>query len=135
MASRRHFLSFLVAAPAAIPVIAKEAARKLGLEGALGGTLGPHTLPGYGVPGVAAGGHWAHDAIKRFWSPRRQRERRETIEGAARRLDADLASMRSLSPSAAYRIQYDRTKTRIETQNWDYLQEHLAEAVKDKLGA
>lgn len=141
MLARRRFLSFLVAAPAAVPVIAKEAAAKLGLEGALGGMIGPHTLPGYGVPASLSTGaseHWAKRALREFWSPAKQRERAETIDGAARRLDPDLASMRSLSPAAAYQLQRTRCKARVEQKSLDHYndhwQEHLAEQAQRGMG-
>lgn len=142
MLARRRFLSLLGAAPAAIPVIAKEAAAKLGLEGALGGMLGPHTLPpclpSVDSCGIGTSEHWAKQAMRKFWSPTKKRERAETIDGSARRLDPDLASMRSISPAAAYQLQRARCKSRIEQQNWNYysdhLQEHLAEQAERGLG-
>lgn len=127
-ANRRGFLKLLGAAPIAAPVVAKDAAQKIGLEGALGGNIGPHFDGPMGVPD---GDHrsWIKKALSRFWSPAQKRQRAESAEWMARRLDPDLASMRSLSPAAAYRIQYERCCGRIDQRARQNLLDQLEESL------
>ena len=131
--SRRRFFGVLAAAPAAVPVVLKEAASKLGLEGALGGSIagGASGTPAMPQP---AGGNWVKKAIKNFWSKSSKRERAQTVEWQSRRLDPDLASLRSISPAAAYQIQRGRYQVRVEEQSWEYLQDTLHEQLSNGAG-
>ena len=114
-ANRRGFLAAIVA----LPVAAKEAAGKLGLQGPLGwgvegGLLhGPH--PGSALASSAdAESFWQRQLRKFTTSRSQQRYRRISARQDARRLDPDLASMRSISPAAAYALQCDRCVARHE---------------------
>lgn len=135
MLARRRFLSLLGAAPAAIPVIAREAAAKLGLEGALGGTISSSIPLGLGgVPPDPSSEPWPQRALRMFWRPTQRRERRNTVEWQARRLDPDLASMRSISPSAAYQLQRSRCAARVEHEAMASIKEHMAEEAAERMG-
>lgn len=106
--ARRGFLRLLGAAPIALPVAAREAASKVGVS-----TLG------YGMPssGFAQGcvpssgddkgwiKQWAIDAFSLAKRAERWEEIKDNPVGA---LDPDLACSRSLSMSAAIRIQRQR---------------------------
>lgn len=120
---RRSFMRALTMAPVAL----KEAAGKIGLEGVLGG----HIASGLssGVPPQADGEDgWITKKIKTYWSAKAAKERRASAAGwEARRLDADLAALRSISPSAAYTIQIDRCVERNTRNGWEELQEKAAE--------
>lgn len=128
-------MAFLPAALAAAPVAAKEAARKMGLEGAIGSMgIGGGGLAPSGCSPIPDGGSWVKRMIARFYSPQAKRERFYQAEWDARRLDSDLASMRSISPAVAYRIQLARSEKRIEGRNYVSLQEQLQEEVKAGVG-
>lgn len=106
--ARRGFLRLLGAAPIALPVAAREAASKVGVS-----TLG-YGMPSGGLhrgPPTEIGGdnewikQWAADAFSLARRAERWEEIRSNPVGT---LDPDLACSRSLSMSAAIRIQRER---------------------------
>lgn len=109
---RRSFLKFLGAAPVAAPVIAREAAVKAGVRATMpvGTMIG--TASG-SVGGCALPRGWLDEAT-RFLSASAAGRRAICMEDPSYRhefgsaLDPDLASSRSLSLSAALRIQRER---------------------------
>ena len=115
MSSRRGFLRLLAAAPVAAPVIAREAAAKAGV-----------TAMGYGMPGASSPygeaicgsseswvADWAKNVFSQAWKDDRWEEISRNPVGA---LDSDLASSRSLSLSAAVRLQKQRNFERSVVQ-------------------
>lgn len=122
-----------MAAPAALPVIAKEAAGKIGLQGVLGGASS-FLPPMSGGGDISAGESWPQMMLRRFWRPSQQRERRTHAREHARRLDPDLAAMRSISPAAAYRIQVGRCLERSEREWQEGFKEQVAEEAADRMG-
>lgn len=111
---RRSFLKFLGAAPVAAPVVAREAAARAGVSVGM-----PVTSALTGASGAVMGGSisasksWTDEAV-RFLSAsaagKRDLARKEDFfrHEFGSRLDPDLASSRSLSLSAAIRIQRER---------------------------
>lgn len=111
---RRSFLSLFAAAP----VVAQEAAAKMGLSSMVSAASMPAVGVGHaiGASPASSDDSWVKRAIAEYWSPQARRERENEAAHAARVLDPDLASMRSLSPSAAYSLQRARCLERIETE-------------------
>lgn len=108
--ARRGFLRLMAAAPVAAPVVAREAAQKAGI-----------TALGYGnpmpVPGnqSCGGGNdwikdWAKNVFSAAWKEARWQEMKSNPVGT---LDPDLASSKSLSLSAAVRMQRERNFARV----------------------
>lgn len=123
--ARRNFLKFLGAAPIAAPVVAQEAAAKMGLRSALGaaGGLGGSRPVGYAgeCPVPDGGSHldYLKTRLTRLLDPSYAEDMRRDIRGSVTTLDADLASMRGISPSAALSIQIDRiVKRNIDQETW-----------------
>jgi hypothetical protein len=108
--ARRRFLRLMAAAPVAAPVVAREAAQKAGI-GAVGlgvDQFGP-AVPGDGQSNASSEREWLLGWCKRvFTSEWEEEKRREGRNWPPSRLDPDLAASRSLSLSAAMRIQQDR---------------------------
>lgn len=127
--ARRGFLKFLGAAPIAAPVVAQEAAAKMGLQAVIGaGGLGYNSVGG--CHPVPAGSHldWLKTRVKELADPEYVSQVRRDIRYNISRLDPDLASMRGISPSAAFSIQLDRVvKKRIEEESWS-IRRQLKEA-------
>lgn len=107
--ARRGFLRLIAAAPVAAPVVAREAAQKAGV-----------TALGYGMPMPPTGGQsigngtdwirdWTREVFSAAWKEARWHEFKSNPVGA---LDPDLASSKSLSLSAAVRIQRERNFAR-----------------------
>ena len=109
--ARRGFLRLLAATPVAGPVIAREAAQKAGI-GAVGIGLDQYGPTSAGCPSSSSSDgerEWLMGWCKRVFSAEWEEEkRREGKRWMPSRLDPDLASSRSLSLSAAVRIQQDR---------------------------
>lgn len=132
--SRRKFFGLA----AAVPVVATAAATKMGLVSGTsnlgtGAMSASSTLSG-GHPGLPPSGSFAdylRRQIKEFWSPDAKRQREAEAAQHARMLDPDLASMRSLTPSAAYHIQRGRVVKRIEDERLASLNAQLASALKE----
>jgi len=110
---RRGFLRLLAAAPVAVPVVAREAAQKAGLSADAAGSIYDQAAKNYGGP-FATGSSgpdpdwcrsWAKRVFSQDWVDQTRREigRRHPWP-----LDPDLAASRSLSLSAAMRIQRER---------------------------
>lgn len=110
--ARRGFLGFLGAAPIAAPVMAREAAAKAGLGEVVAFSKGAAELSNNPwaerLQVVDQKGHakWLAEQVKNIMSPERRREAARLL--VVKRLDPDLASSRSLSLSAAMRIQKER---------------------------
>lgn len=139
--ARRGFLKALAAAPVALPVAAKEAAASMGLSGPITGA-GYSTDHGSPI-GLPAGANAGEDgpvidhfkkALQMVDSARGQRQIREDARYAARCLDSDLASMRSVSPAWAHRQQIERTVIDTITKRRAYIMDELAEHMKRKVG-
>lgn len=126
---RRGFLRLLAAAPVAVPVAAREAAQKAGV-GAVGlgiEDFGPTTSGQCWPADPASEGDWITQNAKRVFSKAWEQEQRESARGwYPARLDPDLAASRSLSLSAALRIQRDRnTQNRIDRERADAKRNYL----------
>lgn len=117
--ARRGFLKLLGAAPIAGPVVAQEAAAKMGIGSlvSLGGQLiertgdKPYITDNYNEcrPATVAEQLASYrEEIERWRSPDRRKELRRRHRHDARTLDADLASIHSMAPQRAYHIQLDR---------------------------
>ena len=113
MSTRRKFLALVGMAPVAVPVAAKEAAAAMGVSGPLGaGSAGMNIVAG-GYP-MANSVEEDHDGflkrkLKRLDGGEEGEHSANDARYSARVLDADIASLRSISPSAAYAIQRQRT--------------------------
>ena len=132
--ARRSALKMLAAIPIAGPVAVKEAAAKMGMGSLLGGgaAIGDQIEKagyGYGVPSSANIGDansmvdWLRSQAERVFTDQNVSIVRKSVirSGEARVLDADLASLRSASPSSAYHIQIERCVARrleSEQQSW-----------------
>lgn len=123
--ARRGFLKFLGAAPIAGPVVAQEAAAKMGLQPLLGGIggIGGSLLSQTGeTPRSIEYNHleWLKERLKRLADPEYLAEMRRDLKWQVNRLDPDLAAMRGISPSAALSIQIDRIMQRnIKQETWN----------------
>ena len=120
---RRGFLKFLSVSPVAAPVAAKEAAYAMGLNGSIGG-LGEHGMAPVGgqiYDGPVSSKSWIIDQVKSLFSEEERENRRLAALDYGRRLDPDLASMRSVSPAFAYRAQVARSERRIEARQKSWL--------------
>lgn len=124
---RRGFLALLGTAPIAAPVALKEAAAQMGVVSSAG-PLAVHTADLIGAsacqPSIG-NNSWVAEAIKQLASPQKQAEFNERAKRDARLLDPDLAACRSLSVSAAYRLQVERCRKRIEANERSWLLSQL----------
>lgn len=103
--ARRGFLRLIAAAPVAAPVMAREAASRAGVA-ALGSGY-PMCDPA--VPSQNSEGDWVTSVAKKVFSKAWEDEQRERVgKWSVSILDPDLASSRSLSLSAAMRLQRER---------------------------
>lgn len=130
--TRRRFLGAAVAAP----VAAKEAAQKMGLESlasmppGAGANAGIDSAFINAPPGLANDVDWAKRGLATLDSPREVAHRALMAKHQARILDADLAAMRSISPSAAYTLQRQRVEHWLrESRRSDFI-EAIAESGK-----
>lgn len=110
MSNRRGFLKLLGMAPVAAPVAAKEAAVSMGLEGALGGSVAA-AIP-MGSPIADGSKDWLKERISEHLSGESDAEYKANARHDARRLDPDLAALRSVSPAWAYQKQVERAYQR-----------------------
>ena len=119
--SRRNFFGVAAGGAVSAPVIAKEATAKMGIE-----KLGYASH--YGSSVVANDGEygtieWARKRFEKITERGNIRYRRANIRANQSSMDPDLASMRSVSPSAAYNIQVERAITRsMEREKMDVIQ-------------
>lgn len=128
--TRRKFFGAAIAAP----VAAKEAAKKMSLESVMSPAKeGTDLVINSATPpmGIAeAEIDWARRGLATLDSPREEAQRSLMAKHQARILDADLAALRSMSPSAAYTLQRQRTAHWLrESRRADYV-EALAQAGK-----
>lgn len=144
--ARRSFLKLIGAAPIAGPVVAKEAAAKMGMSSLLGGAGA--AMGGSGEALLRGGLNkqegswldWAQAELRNVFSERNVAEMRRRVirNGEARLLDADLASMRSASPAAAYQLQIERCVARgleNERLNWlERIRDHSSQAARAASG-
>lgn len=141
--ARRAFLRFAAAAPVALPVAAKEAAASMGLQGA----LGAGAQIGMGLAGQTVGyadnckdaspiNHvdWLKQRMTDLLSDENLERIRMQEAAQLSRLDPDLASMRSVSPSFARHRQIDRNVNRAVESQKRWLNADLARSLKGKLG-
>lgn len=137
--ARRGFLKLIPGAPVGVAVAAKEVAASMGLSGPinpvagyLGGNIGyakAQAIPGSStVP-------WFVDAFKQFMSAETIENHRNSAKGMARVLDADIAAMRSISPSQAYQMQVERCYERLRKQEKSYIDKEMERWTKDNPGA
>lgn len=126
MLSRRRALKALAVAPAAVPVVAKEAAVKMGLgDAAMLGLSGAS----YGIPNNVTG----IDEVSALRDQLKSLVGGETRSNAIRqaryglsRMDGDLAALRSVSPSWVVGIQAERNADRNLSMERKWLQERLS---------
>lgn len=128
MSTRRKFLALVGAAPA----VAKEAASAaMGLSGPIGqisAMVGANAATPSGYPiSTNDSGSWIQKALDRLNSDKGRAEIARDAKGMARILDPDLAALRSMSPSVAYRIQRSRIEDEILTLRKENLLAELAE--------
>jgi len=128
MSTRRKFLTLVGAAPA----VAKEAASAaMGLSGPIGpisAMVGSNAAAPSGYPiSSGDGGSWVKKALERLDSEKGRKEIRQDAKNIARILDPDIAAMRSLSPSVAYRIQIGRVESKLLADRRAYLLDELKE--------
>ncbi len=115
--NRRSLLKFLPGAAASVPVAIKAAAERMGMAAqwspSAGGILGPNALD----TGMASAGSTDHRSylrseLSKLVSGNLDPYEKTSLTQSARCLDADLASLVSVSPSAAFVMQLERTKQR-----------------------
>jgi hypothetical protein len=131
-ADRRTFLRLIGAAPVAV----QEVASKMGLSSATdalqaSGWVGGNNV---GVPAHIGHSDWASEALRSFSTPFKQREFKERAAQSARILDPDLASLRSVSPSAAYSLQRDRCLDRVIDSERTWLEHQIEQRTKGLFG-
>lgn len=114
--ARRAFLKLLPASIMAGPVVAQEAAAKMGLRSVIGGASAGKLVGYAGSPypqdcntGTPISEiDWLKERLKSYADPEYLARIRRDMRMNVTRLDPDIASMRGISPSAAYSIQLDR---------------------------
>ena len=133
MSSRRGFLKLIGAAPIALPVAAKEAAVSMGLSGPLGAGAGMANTIGYatsiGGPmpcDPASEGDYLRSRLAEIMSPQNLSRFRQEAKHEARMLDADIAAMRSISPSAAFSMQIERAVQKRIEQERSWIDQSIA---------
>lgn len=129
---RRKLLKFLGAAPIAGPAAAKEAASKMGLASVLDAPSAAHLRGGLGVStdgllGAKVGNE--ERAILRIKRQLLKASKKEAADGHRKNwkrspmiLDADLAVLKSMSPSAARAIQVERYVERAKSNTVERLE-------------
>lgn len=131
--ARRSFLKFLPAAVASAPVAAQEAAAKMGLTG-LASAGGLERAIGHAGQPVSDAGYnhlkWLKDRLAQYADPEYIARLHKDARRHITRLDPDLASMRGISPSAAFSIQVEReVEKTIEAETWS-----LRRSIKEATG-
>ncbi len=115
---RRSFLKGLVAAPVAAPVMARDAASAAGISPPLNTPPfkldAVRAMTGAQTPAALDGSFvdYVRDELKRITSPEWENRTRAESARSVTRLDPDLASSKSLSLSAAIRLQAKRDADR-----------------------
>jgi len=136
MSTRRRFLTLIGAAPVAVPVAAKEAAVAMGLSGPVGPASiieGSMLKNAPMAGGIAADMSWTTRALERLMSEDGRREVSNDAKAYARTLDPDLAALRSVSPSFAFRRQRDRNEIHIMEHRRSELLREISEHAKRNL--
>ena len=130
--SRRKILALFAAAPAALPVAVKEAAEKAGIGSAA--TMAPVVDHGMALPGPSWDGQikWIKDRLLNLGSQQNAYNRHCRAEEQAHRLNPNLASLRSISPAVAYRIEYERQIKKLEERDHKETSFQLVEAMRQK---
>ena len=119
--SRRNFFGVAAGGAVSAPVIAKEATAKMGMDSlgydsVIGGSVAPSD-GGYGTI------EWARKRFEEITEKGNIESRRAEVRSYQSRMGPDLASMRSVSPSAAYNIQVERAIIRsMEREKRDVIQ-------------
>ena len=116
---RRGFLKAVAAAPVAAPVVAKEAAAKMGMGGGAGLIGGAnYAMPPSAYPMAVPEdrGSYLNRMLKELDSGDRDHDIANDAKYAGRTLDCDLASLRSVSVSFAYQTQRARHVVEIKRQ-------------------
>lgn len=132
--NRRGFLGLLASAPLAARAVADQAAAKMGLSTAFDTSNAVYGQSmGVPMPARADGGSWVRQALADMMTDRSRQQRRDQAREEARVLDPDLASMRSLSPSAAYAIQRKRSYQRITDRERKYLNWQLEDVARGEM--
>lgn len=135
--ARRGFLKLMPSAPLAATVAAKQAAAAMGLSGPLNaasfGGLSAG-MAGYGNP-VPIDTPWFIEAMKNFTSPETIEQHRINAKSQARVLDADIAAMRSISPSQAYAMQVERCFKEFRKREKSHIDREMERWTKDNPSA
>lgn len=120
MSNRRGFLKLLGMAPVAGPVAAKEAAVSMGLEGVIAGASMVGGAMPSGSPIASGEVDWLRERIRDHVSGESDAEYKANARHDARRLDPDLAALRSVSPAWAYTRQVERAyqRNRQSQETW-----------------
>ena len=119
---------------AGLPVVATVAAQKMALvsatsTSAIGNNYGvPSTMPS-GIGSSLSYADQLKKTIKTFWSSDKLQERNNYAKSSSKTLDPDLASLRSVSASAAYTMQRARCEKIEHDRTMSYLQRELALAL------
>lgn len=131
-ASRRKILSLFAAAPAALPVAVKEAAERAGIGSAA--SMAPLADGGMQLPPPAWDAHIARlkDSLLNVTNGQRTHDRKCRALEQAHRLNPNLASLRSVSPAVAYRIEYERQVKLLEERDRLETNFQLVEALRQK---
>lgn len=123
--SKRSFLALLPSAPFGAAAAAKEAAASMGLSGPLNAAAMLNGMPisggEYAGPCNSSGTPWFVNAAAQFMNPETIKVHRQNAMHQARVLDADIAAMRSISPSRAYLMQVDRCFERLRASEKSYI--------------
>lgn len=131
MSTRRGFLRLIGAAPVALPVAAKEAAVSMGLSGPLGAAAASQYIGNScgAVPMPCDPSQeimYYKDRLASIVSSENMLRYRQEARNEARILDADIAAMRAISPSAAYAMQVERVVQRRIQQERSWIDQGLA---------
>lgn len=134
-ASRRKILALFTAAPAALPVAIKEAAEKAGIASIT--DLPPAADYGFAEtagPSMDWDAHikWLKDRFTRVSSDHQRFDRLRRAEEQAHRLNPNLASLRSVSPAAAYSIEVERQMKLLEERDRIKTNLEIADALRRK---
>lgn len=140
-ASRRKILSLFAAAPAALPVAIKEIAEKAGIGSAA--SMAPVSAHGAIVADYAVGAgpagegwdgniRWLKHRLSVVDTEHQRYHRRRRAEELAHRLNPNLASLRSVSPAVAYRIEVERRVKAMKEEDRQSANLELFEALRQK---
>lgn len=134
-ATRRRFLNLLGAAPVALPVAAKEAAAKMGLESVTAASQPlMSSLPG---ESTASDLDWQEkyfkSELRELFSSENVRQRKRMARAHSHVLDADLAALRSMSPAVAYIKQQERNIERAIKDTREEMQDRISAIARKRM--